>query len=79
MERSDHILGQPPQTGFLPHQSDRTYFIDDYDLRSLLSVVLCLQRRSHDIKARQREFVIHVKEGKNGSCNSNFVNFIRAL
>ena len=51
------------------------YFIDDYDLRSLLSVALCPQRGSRDIKARQRDFVIYRKEGKNGSNNSTSANF----
>ena len=58
METHDQTVGQSPHTGILPHQNDRMYFIDDYDLRSLLSVALCPQRGSRDIKARQRDFVI---------------------
>lgn len=69
------LLGNQPQTGILPHQNDRKYFIDDYDLRSLLSVALCPQRGTRDIKARQRDFVIYLKEGKNGSYNSTLANF----
>ena len=75
METHDQTVGQSPHTGILPHQNDRMYFIDDYDLRSLLSVALCPQRGSRDIKARQRDFVIYRKEGKNGSNNSTSANF----
>ena len=75
MEMHDQTVGQSPETGILPHQNDRTYFIDDYDLRSLLSVALCPQRGSCDIKARQRDFVIYHKEGKSGSYKSLLANF----
>lgn len=75
METHDQTVGQSPETDILPHQNDRTYFIDDYDLRSLLSVALCPQRGSRDIKARQRDFVIYRKEGKSGSYNSLLANF----
>lgn len=40
LERTDREVGQPPQTSLTPHQNDRTYFLDDFDLRSLGSVTL---------------------------------------
>ena len=51
MEMHVQTVGQSPQTGILPHQNDRMYFIDDYDLRSL-RVLPCVHREDH-VTSRQ--------------------------